>query len=270
VALNWTREEVVLALDLYVRSGAAGGGPVPTQASDAVQALSALLKRFSAYPKEEQGAKYRSPDAVHLKLANLRSVQTVGKDGMPAHSRMDEAVWAEFDGAWPLLAVAADALRSELGKGLIREPSNIPVMEQVEVEDQHSETYLVTTAQRTRTASRAEQKLVLTYTAHLQHKGLTVKRGRYRPAGEATSIASDIWVPERQLLVEAKVSDARDAIRQAIGQLYDYRRFHDNPFLAVLLPYKPGRDRLDLLSSAGIESVWQTKAGFSATKRIFT
>lgn len=242
---------------------------MPTQASDAVRELSALLQRFSAYPKEEQGAKYRSPDAVHLKLANLRSVQTVGEDGMPAHSRMDEAVWAEFDGAWPLLAVAADALRSELGKGLIREPSNVPVMEEVEVEDQHSETYLVTTAQRTRTASRAEQKLVLTYTAHLQNMGLTVSRGRYRPAGEATSIASDIWVPERQLLVEAKVSDARDSIRQAIGQLYDYRRFHDNPFLAVLLPYKPGRDRLDLLSSAGIESVWQTKAGFSASKRRF-
>jgi hypothetical protein len=76
-------------------------------------------------------------------------------------------------------------------------------------------------------------------------------------------------VPERQLLVEAKVSDARDSIRQAIGQLYDFRRFHDNPFLAVLLQYKPGRDRLDLLSSAGIESVWQTNAGFSASKRRF-
>jgi hypothetical protein len=130
-----------LALDLYVRAGAAGGGPVPTQASDAVRELSALLQRFFAYPKEEQGAKYRSPDAVHLKLANLRSMQTVGKDGTPAHRRMDEAVWAEFDGTWPLLAVAADALRSELGKGLIREPSNVPVMEEVEVEDQHSETY---------------------------------------------------------------------------------------------------------------------------------
>jgi hypothetical protein len=270
VALNWTREEVVLALDLYVRSGAAGGGPVPTQASDGVQELSALLKRFSAYPAAEQGATYRSPDAVHLKLANLRSVQTVGKDGMPAHSRMDVAVWAEFDGAWELLAVTADALRSELGQGLIREPSETPVMEEVEVEDQRSETYLVTTAQRTRTASRAEQKLVLAYKAHLRRKGLTVKRGRYRPAGEATSIASDVWVPERRLLVEAKVSDARDAIRQAIGQLYDYRRFHDDPLLAVLLPYKPGRDRLDLLRSAGIESVWQTKTGFSATKRTLT
>jgi len=65
-------------------------------------------------------------------------------------------------------------------------------MEEVEVEDQRSETYLVTTAQRTPTAKRAEQKLDLVHKAHLQCEGLTAKRGRYRPAGGATSIASDV------------------------------------------------------------------------------
>ena len=39
----------------------------------------------------------------------------------------------------------------------------------------------------------------------------------------------------------------------AIGQLYDYRRFHEPPVrLAVLLPHLPNRDGLTLLQSAGI------------------
>lgn len=52
-------------------------------------------------------------------------------------------------------------------------------------------------------------------------------------------------------------------MRRAIGQLFDYKRFHDELLgLAVLLPYPPGGDRLELLRSAGIEAVWRTKSGF--------
>lgn len=187
----------------------------------------------------------------------------------PRRRVQSQAVWAEFYGARVRLAATGDALRAELTHGLIREPTDSPTTEVIEVEDQRSETCLVTTTQSTRTARRAEQKLVLAYKTYLENKGVAVKRGRYRPAGEATSIASDVGAPQRRLLLEAKVNDGRDAMRQAVGQLYDYRRFHDDPFLAVLLPYKPGRDRLDLLRSAGIDSVWQTKAGFSASKRRF-
>jgi len=43
-------------------------------------------------------------------------------------------------------------------------------------------------------------------------------------------------VEARNLLIEAKNSDSRDEIRQAIGQLDDCRRFHQTaPRLAVLL-----------------------------------
>jgi hypothetical protein len=50
---------------------------------------------------------------------------------------------------------------------------------------------------------------------------------------------------------------ARDALRQAIGQLYDYRRFHQLP---VGSPSRcrtgPNADGLALLHGAGIEAVW--------------
>jgi hypothetical protein len=94
-------------------------------------------------------------------------------------------------------------------------------------------------------------------------KGIAVGRKKYTPAGEVRPIYSDVWVEDRDALIEAKNSDSRGAIRQAIGQLYDYRRFHQTPILlAVLLPYQPNEDRLNLLRSAGIEAIWPHGTGF--------
>jgi hypothetical protein len=123
---------------------------------------------------------------------------------------------------------------------------------------------MVTPSGEPRAAERAEQKLVLRYRDYMAAKGIHVWRKKYLPAGEVRPIYSDAWVEDRQALIEAKNSDSRDALRLAIGQLYDYRRFHEPPVhLAVLLPYKPTPERLDLLHSAGIEAVWPYGAGFS-------
>jgi hypothetical protein len=103
---------------------------------------------------------------------------------------------------------------------------------------------------------------VLHYRDYMAIKGIVVRRKRYLPAGEVRHISSDAWVPDRNALIEAKNSDSRDALRQAIGQLYDYRRFHQPPVhLAVLLPCRPKTERLELLRSAGIEAIWPYGAG---------
>src|SRR5262249_53443481 len=109
---------------------------------------------------------------------------------------------------------------------------------------------------------RAEHRLVQRYRDHMAAKGIVVRRKRYRPPGEVSPIYSDAWVEERRALIEAKNSDARNSIRQAIGQLYDYRRFHPAPIhLGVLVPHKPTAEHLDLLRSAGIEALWPLKNG---------
>ncbi len=73
------------------------------------------------------------------------------------------------------------------------------------------------------------------------------------------------WKPGRSLLVEAKTAwdgpGGRTQIRQAIGQLFDYRyKFFNSGKeqvdLAVLLPNEPSPDILALLGSIGIEVVW--------------
>ena len=261
--LVWKREEVILAMDLYVRLGAHEGRPIPDQTSAEIVQLSDVLKKLSAYPAENQGEKYRNPNGVHLKLTNFRAVQTEGAHGMARYSQRDAAVWREFVGDPERLYAEAATIRGQLQEGIIQPARTEPTMEDVDIEQQHTETFMVSPSAEPRPAVRAEQKLVRQYRDYMAAKGIVVRRKRYRPVGEVRPIYSDAWVEDRQALIEAKNSDSRDAIRLAIGQLYDYRRFHRPPVhLAILLPYEPNAERLDLLRSADVEAVWPHKPGF--------
>jgi hypothetical protein len=263
VRLDWTREEIILAMDLYVTVGAFGGGPIPGNSSVQIVQLSDLLKKLGAYPPEQQGEKYRNPDGIYLKQMNLRAIQTEGQHGMNAYSQLDASVWREFVDDLPRLQAEAAAIRARLEEGVIRPATTTAQMEDVDIEQQHTETFMVSPSGEPRPAERAEQKLVLRYRDYMAAKGIMVRRKRYLPAGEVRPIYSDAWIEDRRALIEAKNSDSRDALRQAIGQLYDYRRFHQPPLhLAVLLPYPPNAERLDLLRSAGIGAVWPHGPGF--------
>jgi hypothetical protein len=268
VRLDWTREEIILAMDLYLTVGAFGGGPIPGNSSAQIVQLSDLLKRLSAYPPERQGETYRNPDGVYLKLMNLRAIQTEGAHGMNAYSQLDAAIWREFVDDLPRLQAQAAAIRARLQEGAIKPATTTALIEDVDIEQQHTETFMVSPSGEPRPAERAEHKLVLRYRDYMAAKDIAVRRKRYQPAGEVQPIYSDAWVEDRHALIEAKNSDSRDALRQAIGQLYDYRRFHQPPVhLAVLLPYPPNAERLDLLRSAGIEAVWPHGPGFRDSAR---
>ncbi len=71
------------------------------------------------------------------------------------------------------------------------------------------------------------------------------------------------WKKGRHLLIEAKTASSgpggRAQIRQAIGQLFDYRFSHfpaKKVDLAVLLPKEPASDIKILLQSLNIECIW--------------
>jgi hypothetical protein len=261
--LDWTRDEIILAMDLYLTAEAPDYGPFPDVGSPKVVVLSDLLKRLSAHPPERQGEKYRNPQGVYLKLMNLRAIQTDGAHGMKAYSQLDAAVWREYVDNPSRLHSEAAAIRARLEEGIIQPAKTGPEMEDVDIEQQHTEMFMVSPSGVPRVTERAEQKLVLRYRDYMAAKGTVVRRKRYLPQGEVRPIYSDAWVEDRRALIEAKNSDSRDALRQAIGQLYDYRRFHKPPVhLAVLLPYKPTAERLDLLRSASIEAVWPHARGF--------
>jgi 5-methylcytosine-specific restriction enzyme A len=89
---NWSRDEVILALDLYFQCR----GNVPSKDDARVQALSGLLRSFPTNGLAARKPSFRNPDGVVFKLQNLRKVAT-GK-GLGNVSNVDRAVWREFGG----------------------------------------------------------------------------------------------------------------------------------------------------------------------------
>jgi hypothetical protein len=76
---------------------------------------------------------------------------------------------------------------------------------------------------------------------------------------------TDLFNTTRWTLFEAKANCADRSIREAFGQLYDYRRsFLRSPSLAILLPDRPPRRMLTFLSHWSITAVWErSKGGFA-------
>jgi hypothetical protein len=136
-------------------------------------------------------------------------------------------------------------------------------VEDVPVEEQWTEKAFVSPSQEPYEAERREQALVLAFRDHLLKQRHEVIRLKILPPGEAKPIFSDLLDRTTNTLFEAKGSVQRGAIRMAIGQLMDYRRFVEPaPRLAILLPAEPREDLKELASSAGVELVWRENATF--------
>src|SRR5262245_22150253 len=87
---NWTRDEVILALDLYFDCK----GQIPSSSDKRVKALSELLRAFPYHSRAARRESFRNADGVAFKLQNLRKVDT-GK-GLGNVSQTDRAIWAEL------------------------------------------------------------------------------------------------------------------------------------------------------------------------------
>lgn len=106
-----------------------------------------------------------------------------------------------------------------------------------------------------RKAVRAEWQLVDRLVSDF---GLAPARRRY-PLPRGGELSADLWVESTRLLIEAKASCRRDAVRQAIGQLYDYAdKEPQRVTKMVVLPVRPADDLIDVLRAADIRAVWLT------------
>jgi 5-methylcytosine-specific restriction protein A len=104
----WTREQVILALDLYMKHK--GRDPGPNHPD--VLEVSGLLRQMAT----EAGLNtYRNPPGVVMKMMNFRSVDPAftskGGKGLDGASKLDKAIWAEFYGKPLELAIEAEAIR---------------------------------------------------------------------------------------------------------------------------------------------------------------
>jgi hypothetical protein len=147
--------------------------------------------------------------------------------------------------------------QSKLDAALDGQVSEVPI------EQQWTEKVFVAPSEEEYEAERREQKLVKSFEAYLKKKGHVVSRLKIVPPGEAKPLFCDLWDSTAKTLVEAKGSVSRLAIRMAIGQLADYRRFADpEAKVAVLVPEAPRPDLLALLESAQIGAIWPANGEF--------
>jgi hypothetical protein len=146
------------------------------------------------------------------------------------------------------------------------EPVLGPEIEDVPIENRWTERFFVRPAATEYEAERREQELVRRLEDHLRSRGHDVSRLKIVPPGERRPIFCDLVDKTANVLIEGKGSVAREAIRMALGQLLDYRRFaRQDVRLAVLLPERPREDLLRLLENAEVEAVWPSGGTFADT-----
>ncbi len=100
----WARDELLLALEFYLRAG------LRDDRDPEVVALSEVLRSLPIYADRPDPERFRNANAVALKLANFRSIDQPGR-GMAAASELDRRVWDEFHAQPAELRVLADAIR---------------------------------------------------------------------------------------------------------------------------------------------------------------
>lgn len=256
----WAEEELILALDLYLREGL-----LNDEDRSAVD-LSRDLNALTVHAERPDAARLRSPSAVALKLANIAALDPnhPGR-GMRHVGRRDSEVWDRYASDEDTLAEAAAAIRegSELPTLPTPERGRRRAVE-AEVESQHVDSFQVCVPEQTIEAGRREQALVLAYRDHLVSQGHRVTRRLYPLPGSRSQLACDLIDETEQVLYEAKGNTRRSSVRMAIGQLFDYRRFEQTPMrIAILLPREPAKDLVELIHSARASAVWRTTSGFS-------
>jgi len=108
----WTRDELILALDLYFREPSARG----SKTHAAVQELSEVLNRLPIHPSREREGFFRNANGVAMKLSDfLRFDPHYQGKGLERGSQLEEDVWDTFAGDRTRLHQTAQAIRRHVG-----------------------------------------------------------------------------------------------------------------------------------------------------------
>ena len=107
----WSRDELILALDLYFTNPA---NP-PGKGGPAVADLSALLNKMHRLNGVNATPTLRNENGVYLKMMNLRALDPAftvqGKVGMQSGGNLEKVVWADYEGRRGDLAADATEIR---------------------------------------------------------------------------------------------------------------------------------------------------------------
>jgi 5-methylcytosine-specific restriction enzyme A len=92
---RWTRDEVILALDLYIRSERR---QLPANHAEVVT-LSRLMQRLPYHPTESRQASFRNPNGISMILGNFLGIDpNYEGSGLSRNNQLQEEVWNEMAG----------------------------------------------------------------------------------------------------------------------------------------------------------------------------
>lgn len=101
----WQYDELVLALDLYLRRGQ------PPTSDPEVVALSGLLNRLPIHEDRPDATRFRNPNGVHMKLANWKRLDpNYPGAGLTGGGHREEEVWHRFANDPQALAAAVERI----------------------------------------------------------------------------------------------------------------------------------------------------------------
>jgi 5-methylcytosine-specific restriction protein A len=114
---DWTRDELILALNLYLQHRE----HPPGKNSEEIRDLSRKLHRLGEvlFPREVRAATFRNENGVYMKLMNFRRLDpqffaASGGTGLSRGAKADEDVWAEFANDEARCRRTADAIVASL------------------------------------------------------------------------------------------------------------------------------------------------------------
>jgi 5-methylcytosine-specific restriction protein A len=143
---TWSRDELILALDLYLRTRPSP----PGKTSREIAQLSRDLKALGQALGNIRNRKFRNPNGVYMKLMDFRRFDPdyTGR-GLQQGGHDEEEVWREFASDPARCRRAADAIRAGISDPDSRFPSDL------EVEDMEAaEGRILTRVHRTRERNR--------------------------------------------------------------------------------------------------------------------
>ena len=110
----WSRDELILALDVYVRFK---GNP-PGKRSQEILELSRIVNSIWGSDRSGRREDFRNTNGVYMKLMNFRrfdpAYQKQGKAGLKRGNKLEEEVWADFASDPERLAMIAAAIKANL------------------------------------------------------------------------------------------------------------------------------------------------------------
>jgi predicted HNH restriction endonuclease len=148
---TWSRDELILALDLYVRHR----NSPPGKTSREIEELSRELNVLGETLGHRNFEKYRNVNGTYMKLMNFRRLDPAytsgGRVGLTRGGGGEEAVWNEFAADADRLHRVAQAIRENFQAGDVH-----PELQQLDADDtvEAQEGQLVTRLHRHRERSR--------------------------------------------------------------------------------------------------------------------